>query len=196
MGKTPTKSRKDIRPSAPYRRARDTDAPGAAVAKIQLVAAPAALPVLVPEPELRVPDPPARQSSPSIAIPALDLPMPLAAAPAMPDVGDFLSTLHTSLDFAAAALAALPHPDELVAGDPAAPEPPPGPAPAGDARSLRAVDQFALVYRHGAAVITRRGKLGERGTWRVVDYPSPALAAHAYALECSRLVGQGFRDVS
>ncbi len=136
--------------------------------------------------------------------PALDLPMPLPAATAPMTalgsgehpLGDLLAALRTSLGFADVALAALPHPAALVVGDPAEPLPPPGRAPAGDARSLRSVDQFALVYRHGATVVSRRGALGQRGTWRAVDYPSPALAAHAYALECSRLVGQGFRDVA
>ena len=181
MGKPPppTTSRKELRTSAPYRRSKDTAPPGAApLAKIQLVQSPAPAPA------------------------PLDLPMPVAAAapaPAIPEhapaLGDLLAALETSLGFASAALAALPHPAELVTGEPSAPEPPPGPAPTGDARSLRAGDQFALVYRHGAAVVSRRGKLGLRGTWNVVDYPSAALAAHAYALECSRLVAQGFRDV-
>lgn len=192
MGKTPTRSRKDIKPSAPYRRERDTTPPGAALGKIQLARAARA-----PEPE---PEPvPDQWTADAVAAPStrpLDLPMPPAPAPAaMPDLGALMATLQTSLGYASAALAALPHPDDVVGGDPAAPEAPPGPAPAGDARSLRTADEFALVYRHGAAVVARRGKLGERGTWRVVDYPSAALAAHAYALECSRLVGQGFRDL-
>ncbi len=207
MGKPPSTSRKDLRTSAPYRRTRDTAPPGAApLGKIQLVQAPApvapapvALASVAPAPVAPASVAPAPVAPAPVAV-ALDLPMPVAAAPAAPSAAparsDRLAALNTSLGFAAAALTALPHPAELVVGDPAAPEPPPGAAPAGDARSLRAGDQFALVYRHGAAVVSRRGKLGQRGAWRVVDYPSPALAAHAYALECSRLVGQGFRDVT
>lgn len=128
----------------------------------------------------------------------LDLPMPVAPLPpttAMPSLPDLIAVARGALGFAAAALAPLPAPTEIVHGDPTAAEPPPGRAPAGDARSFRSEEQFALVYRHGASVISRRGKLGERGAWRVVDYPGPGPAAHAYALECSRLVEQGFRDV-
>lgn len=194
MGKTPTKSRKDVRASAPYRLSRDT-AP-APLAKIQLVP----VPVVVPAPVAPQP-PPSARALPAVLpdLPPLDLPMPVAElAPLhhdLPDLGQLLAAAHTSLGFAAAAVGALPHPDDLVVGDPAAPEPPPGRAPTGDARSLRTSDQFALVYRHGATVVSRRGKLGQRGTWQAVDYPSAALAAHAYALECSKLTGQGFRDV-
>jgi len=89
-----------------------------------------------------------------------------------------------------------PEPDALVHRDPAAAEPPPGKAPRADARSLRSDSQFALIYRAGATVVSRRGKLGEHGVWRTVGYPGAAQAAHAYALECSRLIEQGFRDVS
>ena len=67
---------------------------------------------------------------------------------------------------------------------------------ADDARSFRCGDQLAVVHRRGAAIISRRGTLGQRGAWRIVDYPSPTLAAHAYALECSRLVAEGFHDVA
>lgn len=228
MGKPPTKSRKDVRASAPYRRERDTTPPPAhperseelgdersrrtpaPLGKIQLVQAPAP----APAPPASPPPPPMIASLPAPTPPT----PPTPAGPAQPERSEAhpviltvspsqgragfaqdaraIAAFQTSLGFATAALVALPHPADLVAGDPSAPEPPPGAAPAGDARSLRAGDQFALIYRHGAAVVSQRGKLGERGTWRVVDYPSPTLAAHAYALECSRLAGQGFRDVS
>ena len=206
MGKPPKTSRKELRTSAPYRRARDTSPPGAApLAKIQLVPAPAAPPPAPPTTIAPAPPPPSAPPVPPAPVAAaaamLDLPMPVAAMPPPPAplataALDFLATIQTSLGFAVAALTALPHPAELMTtADPSLPEPPPGRAPAGDARSLRAGDQFALVYRHGAAIVSRRGRLGQRGAWRVVDYPSPALAAHAYALECSRLVAQGFHDV-
>lgn len=197
MGKTPTKSRKDLRSPAPYRRSRDTTP--TPLARIQLVPAPAVVPAAVPAPPVPAPPASARTAPVLPELPPLDLPMPVAelAPPltALPDLGELLAAAHTSLGFAAAALTALPHPDDLVHGDPAAPEPPPGRVPAGDARSLRTSDQFALVYRHGATVVSRRGKLGQRGSWQAVDYPTAALAARAYALECSKLMGQGFRDV-
>ena len=91
--------------------------------------------------------------------------------------------------------ALLLHPSDIVTGDPTAPAPPPGPAPhGGDSRSLRHLDQFALVYRVGASLVTHKGNLGTRGFHRVVDYPSPSQAAAAYATECSRLLSLGFVD--
>lgn len=140
----------------------------------------------------------------SVALPAtVDLPVVAKgqtvaiAAPllSITNLPDLLAVANNALGFAASALDPLPAPSQIVQGDPSAAEPPPGRAPAGDARSLRTPEQFVLIYRHGASVISRRGKLGERGAWRVIDYPGPAPAAHAYALECSRLIEQGFRDV-
>lgn len=224
MGKTPTTSRKGLREAAPYRRARDTGAPLAkiqlvpvpAVVPVQPLPATTPKPAAPPTPaatpaapaaRLRPSTPtptpaPVRAPAPILSdLPPLDLPMPVAEVPApitelaaRPDLGDLLAAAHTSLGFARTALDTLPHPSALVVGDPSLPEPPPGRPPAGDARSLRADDQFALIYRHGTSVVSRRGKLGQRGSWRVVDYPSATLAAHAYALECSRLLGLGFRD--
>lgn len=195
--------------TAPYRREKAAAAP------------PPPMPADLPPPSVRldpaavdapVATPVAAAAAPVVAAPIaapvaeapsptpvfLDLPMPVAPLPpttAMPSLPDLIAVARGALGFAAAALAPLPAPTEIVHGDPTAAEPPPGRAPAGDARSFRSDDQFALVYRHGASVISRRGKLGERGAWRVVDYPGPGPAAHAYALECSRLVEQGFRDV-
>jgi hypothetical protein len=108
---------------------------------------------------------------------------------------DIRAIARTALGFAEAALAVLPSPSEIVAGDPTAPAPPPGRVPAGDSRSLRTDEQFALIYRHGASLVSRRGVIGQRGVWRVVDYPGPTQAASAYAAECSRLRAQGFVDV-
>ncbi|MBZ0233720.1 MAG: hypothetical protein K8M05_15440, partial [Deltaproteobacteria bacterium] len=108
---------------------------------------------------------------------------------------DLRAIARTALGFAEAALTVLPAPSEIVAGDPTAPAPPPGPVPPGDSRSLRTEEQFALIYRHGASLVSRRGIIGQRGVWRVVDYPGPTQAAAAYAAECSRLRAQGFVDV-
>jgi hypothetical protein len=55
-------------------------------------------------------------------------------------------------------------------------------------------DEFALVYRIQTYVISRVGAVGTRGQWRVVEYPTPAMASHAYAKECSRFVSDGFSD--
>jgi hypothetical protein len=38
------------------------------------------------------------------------------------------------------------------------------------------------------------GTVGERGQWRVVEYPTPASASTSYAKEVSRFVGEGFSD--
>ena len=107
---------------------------------------------------------------------------------------DIRAIARVALGFAEAALTVLPAPSEIVAGDPTGPAPPPGRVPPGDSRSLRTDEQFALIYRHGASLVMRRGVIGQRGVWRVVDYPGPTQAAAAYAAECSRLRAQGFAD--
>ncbi len=159
---------------APYRRARTTTAP----------------------PASEVPEPPVEAMPAPPPVAATPMPPPPAAPLAAVALPDLLAITQSALGFAAAALAVLPEPDALVHRDPAAAEPPPGKAPRADARSLRSDSQFALIYRAGATVVSRRGKLGEHGVWRTVGYPGAAQAAHAYALECSRLIEQGFRDVS
>jgi hypothetical protein len=114
------------------------------------------------------------------------LPPTIPAAPPAPEaqVGEF---------------EALPPPDAIRKVDPNAPAPPPGPVPPGDSRSLRRrrgeTDEFALVYRHESHLITRIGQVGRAGEWRDIEYPTVAAASRAYALETSRLVGEGFHDV-
>src|SRR5258706_418385 len=74
---------------------------------------------------------------------------------------------------------------------------PPGAVPSGDSRSMRRRTdhyEFALVYRIQTFVISRTGEVGKRGQWRVVEYPTPSSASHAYAKECSRFVSEGFSD--
>ncbi len=88
----------------------------------------------------------------------------------------------------------MPGPRDVPAGDVTDPAPPPGLVPAGDSRSLRKGNEFALIYRQGAAVITRFGTVGQRGQWRVVEYPTPASASSSYAKEVSRYIGEGFSD--
>jgi len=88
----------------------------------------------------------------------------------------------------------MPGPREIPSGDPEDPAPAPGRVPPGDSRSLRRGDEFALVYRIGTYVISRFGTVGQRGIWRVVEYPTSASAAHSYAKECSRFVSDGFSD--
>lgn len=97
-----------------------------------------------------------------------------------------------------AELALMPAPDEIPAVDPATPAPPPGPTPPGDSRSMRrhtgGREEFALVYLHGSTLVIRTGDVGQMGAWTTTEYPTHAAATRAYALECSRLVGDGFRD--
>lgn len=88
----------------------------------------------------------------------------------------------------------MPGPRDIPAGSPTDPSPAPGRVPRGDSRSLRKGNEFALIYRQGTAVITRFGTLGQRGQWRVVEYPTPASAGSSYAKEVSRFVGDGFTD--
>jgi hypothetical protein len=88
----------------------------------------------------------------------------------------------------------MPGPKQIPAGNPDDPAPAPGTVPPGDSRSLRRGDEFALIYRVGTCVISRCGRVGTRGQWRVVEYPTYAFASSAYAKECSRFVSEGFSD--
>lgn len=88
----------------------------------------------------------------------------------------------------------MPGPKEIPAGDPEDQAPAPGVVPPGDSRSLRRGTEFALIYRVGTCVITRVGRIGTRGQWRVVEYPTYAFASSSYAKECSRFVSDGFSD--
>jgi hypothetical protein len=87
-----------------------------------------------------------------------------------------------------------PGPRDLPSGDPDDAAPPPGRVPPGDSRSLRRANEFALIYRVATCVITRTGRVGTRGQWRVVEYPTSATASSSYAKECSRFVSDGFSD--
>ena len=91
----------------------------------------------------------------------------------------------------------MPGPREIPPGNPDDVASPPGLVPPGDSRSLRRRGdqyEFALVYRVTNAVISRVGIVGTRGVWRVVEYPTVASAANAYAREASRFVTDGFSD--
>ncbi len=88
----------------------------------------------------------------------------------------------------------MPDARQVPAGNPSDPARPPGLVPRGDSRSLRRDGEFALIYRKGSFVISRFGKLGTRGQWRVVEYPTPSAAATSYAKESSRFVSEGFSD--
>ena len=88
----------------------------------------------------------------------------------------------------------MPGPKDVPSGSPSDPAPPPGRVPPGDSRSLRRGSEFALVYRVGTCVITRTGTVGQRGQWRVVEYPTTSFASNSYAKECSRFVSEGFSD--
>jgi hypothetical protein len=88
----------------------------------------------------------------------------------------------------------MPGPREIPGGNPEDPAAPPGRVPPGDSRSLRRVNEFALIYRMQTCVISRFGVIGTRGQWRVVDYPTSSSASNAYARETSRFVSEGFSD--
>jgi hypothetical protein len=88
----------------------------------------------------------------------------------------------------------MPDPTQIPAGSPDDPAAPPGAVPPGDSRSLRRAGEFALVYRVANVVVSRFGPIGRRGQFRVVEYPTSAYAANAYARECSRWVSEGFSD--
>jgi hypothetical protein len=88
----------------------------------------------------------------------------------------------------------MPGPRDVPSGNPEDAAPPPGHVPPGDSRSLRRDQDFALIYRVGTCVITRTGRVGTRGQWRVVEYPTSASASNSYAKECSRFVSEGFSD--
>jgi hypothetical protein len=66
--------------------------------------------------------------------------------------------------------------------------------PAGDSRSFRRGNEFALVYRLQTFVISRVGVVGTRGVWRVVEYPTSPAASNSYARECSRFRDEGYSD--
>jgi hypothetical protein len=170
---------------APYRRAKTPSAPPPSLD----------LPMPLPAAVEPAPVPSPAAVEPAASAPAAPPPAPPEPVGFRPDLAALTGVASRALGFAAAVLAELPAPTDLVHRDPSAAEPPPGPAPRGDARSLRSDGQFALIYRAGSALVSRRGKVGEHGAWRVVEYPTAAQAAHAYAAECSRLQAQGFRDV-
>ncbi len=88
----------------------------------------------------------------------------------------------------------MPGPKDIPSGEPSDPAPAPGLVPRGDSRSLRHGNEFALIYRVATYVISRFGSVGQRGQWRVVEYPTSSFAGTAYAKECSRFVSEGFSD--
>ncbi|HEY1813389.1 MAG TPA: hypothetical protein VGG74_13650 [Kofleriaceae bacterium] len=108
--------------------------------------------------------------------------MPHSVAPPPLVLGDVESPTH------------MPGPKDIPSGEPSDRAPAPGVVPRGDSRSFRRNHEFALVYRVGTYVISRFGTVGQRGQWRVVEYPTSSSASHSYAKECSRFVSEGFSD--
>ncbi len=133
-------------------------------------------PEATPQP-MRPVDAPARSRSATISMPPE---APVGAPPSVPGSVEEPTQM--------------PGPREVPGGNVTDPATPPGLVPAGDSRSLRMGNEFALVYRQGAAMITRFGTVGQRGQWRVVEYPTPASASSSYAKEVSRYIGDGFSD--
>jgi hypothetical protein len=130
---------------------------------------------------------PARARTETVSVPAaVDLgrppDMPTTTAPPPLTLGAVENPAH------------MPGPREIPGGEPGDPAPAPGTVPRGDSRSLRRGGDFALIYRVQTFVICRFGKVGTRGQWRVVEYPTSASASHAYAKEASRFVSEGFTD--
>jgi len=141
----------------------------------------------VPSPDAALPEP-VRAQVETVPMPVQ---VPVGTPPAMPAVASDPAT------GAAEDPTRMPGPREIPAGHPDDPASPPGRVPPGDSRSLRRRadrHEFALVYRQGSFVISRVGAVGTRGQWRVVEYPTPSMASHAYAKECSRFVSDGFSD--
>ena len=135
---------------------------------------------------------PARARAPTIVMP---LQAALGAPPDVPPPS--LAAVPANASHEVEQPAHMPLPRDIPGGAPDEPAPPPGRVPPGDSRSLRKrTDQheFALIYRQQTVVITRFGRVGTRGQWRVVEYPTSTSAAHAYARECSRFVSEGFSD--
>ncbi|MCX5746906.1 MAG: hypothetical protein NT062_30920 [Proteobacteria bacterium] len=168
------------------RAARPTDEPGGArgveiADEVTRLAAPPR-----EKPNVTVESPRARTMtmSPNDLAPALGKPpeMPTAIPPINVAMGGVEDPTH------------MPGPRAIPGGHPADPAAAPGLVPRGDSRSLRNVNEFALIYRLATFVITRSGTIGTRGQWRVVEYPTSASASHAYAKECSRFVSDGFSD--
>jgi hypothetical protein len=108
--------------------------------------------------------------------------MPQSVAPPPLALGDVENPTH------------MPGPKDIPSGEPGDRAPAPGVVPRGDSRSLRRANEFALIYRVGTYVISRFGTVGQRGQWRVVEYPTSSAASHSYAKECSRFVSEGFSD--
>ena len=133
-------------------------------------------PDATPQP-MRPVEPPARVRSETIAMPPE---LAVGAPPALP------GSVETPTN--------MPGPRDVPGGNVTDAAAPPGLVPPGDSRSLRKGNEFALIYRQGSAVITRFGTIGQRGQWRVVEYPTPASASNSYAKEVSRYVGDGFTD--
>lgn len=130
---------------------------------------------------------PARAQTETVGLPAaIDLgrppEMPTTTAPPPLALGAVENPAH------------MPGPREVPGGEPDDPAPAPGVVPRGDSRSLRRGNEFALIYRVQTFVISRFGRVGTRGQWRVVEYPTSAAASHAYAKEASRFVSEGFSD--
>jgi hypothetical protein len=133
-------------------------------------------PDATPQP-MRPVEAPARARSETVAMPAE---LAIGAPPALPGSVE--------------APTFMPGPRDVPGGNVTDAAAPPGLVPPGDSRSLRKGNEFALIYRQGTAVISRFGTVGQRGQWRVVEYPTPASASSSYAKEVSRYVGDGFTD--
>lgn len=203
-GKTPERAKSQGDAPAAAESKKPTDKPGDQPAEASAAAAPdqsaTAAPDQLPPIEAPLPKgepwpdatpepmpPVARARTETVAMPEI---VPVGRPPEMPR-----STAPPPLALGAVESPThMPGPRDIPAGNPDDPAPAPGRVPPGDSRSLRRQDEFALIYRLGTFVISRFGRIGTRGQWRVVEYPTSASASHSYAKECSRFVSEGFSD--
>lgn len=128
------------------------------------------------------------------AAPARAKPAPAAPAPA--------AVVHVRAPVAVAPPAPWlpPRFDALPTGGPDEDAEPPGRPPAGAARSLRGMDgegaaTFVAIYRDGVTVVIGAGRVGCRGRWQALHYPTIASASNAYARACAGYLADGYTDL-
>jgi hypothetical protein len=151
-----------------------------------------------PVPQADEAPPKTEAAKPEPAPPPAPAPVAPAPAPAPPPAVTAPAPVAAATDELGPIYEPLPKPKDIPVEDPESAAPPPGLVPRGDSRSMRrgagAAEEFLLIYRFQSFLVSRTGTVGKRGRWKVVEYPTVGHASHAYAQECSRLLGQGFAD--
>ncbi len=145
--------------------------------------------------------PPAPPASPARAKPASAAPAPATAAPAPANPPPApVAAARAPVTLASPAPWIPPRFDALPAGSPDDAADPPGRAPAGATRSLRGADgegaaTFVAIYRDGVTVVIGAGRVGCRGRWQALHYPTIASASNAYARACAGYLADGYTDL-